>query len=438
MDPAAPASFHLADFLPPEGAVHLIGCGGAGCAPLARILHQKGFLVSGSDLEENRETERLRSLGITVSVGPHRKENLPDARRLLVIHTSAAERDKNPELLAAAERGASILKRGEALAAVASLYPRTVSISGSHGKTSVTAMIAWTLRRLGANPGFLVGGKVNTWDSSGEAGGGEFFVTEGDESDGTHALLRSELAVVTNIEDDHVWSLGGIEILEENFRIFARRAERLLYWAGPIADRLYADRTDAVRLTKFEPVFPPALESSSGEFQLCNLYTALLAVESLGFSRDKILPALSTFPGVGRRMTVHLDTPKLKVMEDYAHHPTELRVSLAALRKTNPNRRMVVVFQPHRFARLERYFSEFASELRRADLVFVAPVFAAWCSSGRYSAADLAAESGGFALEGTWEQMAQTVRAHLKQGDLLCVIGAGDIRKILPFLTAPA
>ena len=436
MDPVDFASFPLTDFLPPGGAVHLIGCGGAGCAPLARILHQKGFPVSGSDLEENRETERLRSLGITISVGPHRKENLPDARRLLVIHTSAAERDKNPELLAAAERGASILKRGEALAAVASLYPRTVSISGSHGKTSVTAMIAWTLRRLGANPGFLVGGKVNTWDSSGEAGGGEFFVTEGDESDGTHALLRSELAVVTNIEDDHVWSLGGIEVLEENFRIFARRAGRLLYWAGPIADRLYADRADAIRLTGFEPVFSPALASSSGDFQLCNLYTALRAVESLGFSRDDILPALAAFPGVGRRMTVHLDTPDRKVMEDYAHHPTELRASLAALRKTNPGRRLVVVFQPHRFARLERYFPEFAAELRKADLVFVAPVFAAWCSSGRYSAADLAAASGGSALEGTWEQMAQTVKSRLKRGDLLCVIGAGDIRKILPFLTA--
>ena len=435
MDPTDSVPLSLSDFLPPEGCVHLIGCGGAGCAPLARILHQKGFRVSGSDLEENRETERLRALGITVFIGPHKKENLPASRRLLVIHTSAADREKNPELLAASARRASILKRGEALAALAALYPRTISVSGSHGKTSVTAMIAWTLRGLGAEPGFLVGGSVNTWESSGEAGGGRFFVTEGDESDGTHALLRSEAAVVTNIEDDHVWSLGGIEVLEENFRIFARRAERLLYWAGPIADRLYADRADAVRLTSFEPVFPPALASAMGDFQLCNLYTALRTVESLGFSRNAILPVLSRFPGVGRRMTVHLDTPELKVMEDYAHHPTELRASLAAFHKTNPDRRLVVVFQPHRFARLERYFTEFASVLREADLVFIAPVFAAWCSSGRYTASDLASASGGYALEGTWAQMAQTVKARLIRGDLLCVIGAGDIRKILPFLT---
>ena len=423
------------DFLPPDGAVHLIGCGGAGCAPLARILHQRGFRVSGSDLEENTETKHLRRLGIPVFTGPHRKENLPSARRLLVIHTSAAERGSNPELRAAEERGASILKRGEALAAVASLYPRTVSVSGSHGKTSVTAMIAWTLRELGEEPGFLVGGSVNTWETSGEAGAGRFFVTEGDESDGTHALLRSELAVVTNIEDDHVWSLGGIEVLKENFRLFSRRAEKLLYWAGPISDELYADRADGVRLTRSEPVFPPDWEKTQGDFQLCNLYTALRAAELLGFSRNEILPVLIRFPGVARRMTVRLDTPDLKIVEDYAHHPTELRASLAALRKTNPGRRMAVVFQPHRYARLERYFAEFANELRKADLIFVAPVFAAWCSAGKYSAADLAAEAGGLPLTGSWEQMAGQVRSLLKPGDLLCVIGAGDVRKLLPFLT---
>lgn len=434
MDPDF-SSFSLNRFLPPEGCVHLIGCGGAGCAPLARILHQKGFRVSGSDLEENRETERLRNLGITVFIGPHRKENLPAGRVLLVIHTSAADRDGNPELLAAAERGARILRRGEALAAVAALYPRTISVSGSHGKTSVTAMIAWTLRELGAAPGYLIGGSVNTWDSSGEAGGGRFFVTEGDESDGTHALLRSELAVVTNIEDDHVWSLGGIQVLEENFRRFARRADRLLYWAGAVPDRLYANRSDAIRLTSLEPVFPPAMTSALGDFQLCNLYTALRAVESLGgFSRTSILVALARFPGVGRRMTVHLDTPELKIVEDYAHHPTELRVSLAAFRKTEPARRLVVVFQPHRFARLERYFTEFAAELRKADLVFVAPVFAAWSSRGKYTAADLAAQSGGIVLAGSWEEMARCVKSRLKRGDLLCVIGAGDIRRILPCL----
>lgn len=432
-----PSTLDLDSFLPPDGSVHLIGCGGAGCAPLARILHQRGFRVSGSDLEENRETERLRSLGITVRVGAHRKENLPPGRRLLVIHTSAADRAGNPELLAAAERGASILKRGEALAAVASLYPRMVSVSGSHGKTSVTAMIAWALRELGAAPGYLIGGSVNTWDSSGEAGGGRFFVTEGDESDGTHALLRSELAVVTNIEDDHVWSLGGIEVLEENFRRFACRAKRLLYWAGAVPDRLFADRPDAIRLTSYEPVFPPAMADSLGDYQLCNLYTALRTVESLGFPRTEILSALARFPGVGRRMTVHLDTPDLKIVEDYAHHPTELRVSLAAFRKTEPQRRLVVVFQPHRYARLERYFSEFAAELRKADLVFVAPVFAAWCSRGSVTAADLAARSGGTVLTGDWAEMAQCVKARLERGDLLCVIGAGDVRKILPFLRTP-
>lgn len=435
MDPDL-SSLSLDHFLPPDGAVHLVGCGGAGCAPLARILHRKGFRVSGSDLEENRETERLRSLGIPVFIGPHRKENLPEGRRLLVIHTSAADRERNPELQAAAERGARILRRGEALAAVAALYPRTVSVSGSHGKTSVTAMIAWALRELGAAPGYLIGGSVNTWDSSGEAGDGRFFVTEGDESDGTHALLRSELAIVTNIEDDHVWSLGGIEVLEDNFRRFARRAERLLYWAGPVPDRLYADRSDAVRLTGFEPVFPPEMMSSQGDFQLCNLYTALRAVEILGFPREEIISALARFPGVGRRMTVHLDTPDLKIVEDYAHHPTELRASLAAFRKTEPKRRLVVVFQPHRYARLERYFSEFAEELRKADLVFIAPVFAAWCPDGSVTSADLAARSGGISLTGEWEQMARSVKSRLEKGDLLCVIGAGDIRRILPFITA--
>ena len=209
----------LAPFRSPDAAVHFLGCGGVGTAPLMRIFHQKGFRVSGSDLKANNETLALQNMGLPVFIGEHDAKHLPDAKKLLLIHTSAAD-DSNPEIREAKNRNAVILRRGKALAELTRLYDKVISVSGSHGKTSVTAMLTFAMRQLGAKPGYLIGGAVPGM-IAGDAGDGEYFITEADESDGSHTWLTSYFGIVTNVEDDHVWSLGGWDVLQKNFRTFA-------------------------------------------------------------------------------------------------------------------------------------------------------------------------------------------------------------------------
>jgi len=416
-------------------SVHIIGCCGAGCAPLARILLEKGFRVSGSDLLDNAAAATLRRHGAHIAPAGHRIENLPDENDgLLVVRTSAAGPD-NPEVAEALRCGLPVLRRGEALAITADSYTRPVAVSGSHGKTSVSAMLAWLLRELGANPGYMIGGAVTGWESAGTAGNGDLFITEADESDGTHALLHPHLGIVTNVEDDHAWNLGGFEVLERNFRTFAGQSANLLYCASEETDRLFKNHPHAVRLEL--DGLPDGFLPGFGHFQRLDGMIAVKAAELLGFDATEAEKVLRGFPGVERRLSVRWNGAAT-VIEDYAHHPTELRESIRSLRELYPGRRLVVIFQPHRYARLERYFDEFTVELKNADRVFVTPVFAAWTGSGKYTSEDLAAAVGGTALAGTWDEMGARAGLELKKGDVAAIIGAGDLPKILPSLITAA
>jgi len=424
--------------LPPLSSfrsVHVIGCCGAGCAPLARILLEKGFRVSGSDLLDNAASESLRRHGARIAPAGHRVENLPPENDgLLVVRTSAAGPD-NPEIAEAIRRGLPVLRRGEALAITADSCARPVAVSGSHGKTSVSAMLAWLLRELGAEPGYMIGGSVTGWESAGAAGNGDLFVTEADESDGTHALLHPHLGIVTNVEDDHAWSLGGFEALEQNFRTFAAQSHTLLHCASEETDRLFKDHPHAIRLEL--DGLPDGFLPGFGHFQRLDGAIAVKAAALLGFDPIEAGRVLRGFPGVERRLSLRKGGA-VTVIEDYAHHPTELRESIRSLRELYPGRRLVVIFQPHRYARLERYFDEFAVELRKADRVLVTPVFAAWTGGGKRSSEDLAEAAGGAALAGTWDEMGAQAGLELKKGDVAAIIGAGDLPKILPSLIAAA
>ena len=416
-------------------SVHIIGCCGAGCAPLARIFLEKGFRVSGSDLLDNAAAATLRRHGANIAPAGHRIENLSaEGDGLLVVRTSAAG-PENPEVAEALRRGLPVLRRGEALAVVADSYRRPVAVSGSHGKTSVSAMLAWLLRELGANPGCMIGGAVTGWESAGAAGDGDLFITEADESDGTHALLHPHLGIVTNVEDDHAWSLGGFEALEHNFKAFAEQSETLLYCAAEETDRLFKGHPHAVRLELAD--MPDDFLRGFGHFQRLDGMIAVKAAALLGFDENEAEKKLRGFPGVERRLSVRFNGV-VTVIEDYAHHPTELRESIRSLRELYPGRRLVVIFQPHRYARLERYFDEFTVELKKADRVFVTPVFAAWTGSGKRSAEDLATAVGGVALTGSWDDMGARAGLELRKGDVAAIIGAGDLPNILPSLTAAA
>lgn len=435
-------NFDLERFRGERGQIHCVGVAGVGTLPLAQIFLKNGFRVSGSDLLATPGTEALRAAGADIYQG-HSADNLPSPEKdLLLIHTSAAT-PENPELAAAAARSnAVLLRRGNALAVLATLYRRVVSVSGSHGKTSVSGLLAYLFREAGLQPGYLVGGFLTGEDGrNGEAGqGNDLFVTEVDESDGTHTAMFSHIGIVTNVEDDHAWSVGGAEQLYANFQQYARQAETLIYVGSPRTDALFADHPNAQRL---DPdlfthqdelsLFDPDTLAGWGAWQKLNAITALAAAKAIGLDPVQAAAILSRFPGVERRMSLRFKNDDFTIMEDYAHHPTELRASLTAFREIFPDWRLIVLFQPHRYARLERYFTDFAEILRLADRVFVTPVFAAWTASGKYNSSDLAAAIGSKAkaVSGNWDAIAQSIAGELQKGDLIAVIGAGDLKDVI-------
>ena len=400
----------------PEARIHFIGCEGAGTKPLRRIFNELGFRTTGSDL----------------TLGGHKAENLPavpDGRYLLVVYSSAVKPD-NPELVRARQMGAECILRGEALGLAAKLFPCVIAVSGSHGKTSVTAMIVHILKTAGLHPGYLIGGKLQHSDDTGSAGDGSVFVCEADESDGTHTAIHSSLAVVTNVEDDHVWNFASPECLKNNFRQFAFQGKQLL---APNLE-LFRDHPAHTVYDSGDPLAADERFSRFAQYSRIDMEIAVEAVTLLGLvNREKALEAGASFPGVGRRMEAHGSGCSFDLYEDYAHHPTELAASIRSFRALFPGRPLKIIFQPHRYARLERYFDEFVHELKKADGVFVTPVFAAWTDTGKVNSQTLAEAIGNSAvlLSGSWEEMADLVRAGVSCGDLVAVIGAGDVREII-------
>lgn len=407
--------------------IHFVGIGGAGMAPLAELLLERGIEVSGSDIEFNAKCSALARSGAQISTG-HRAENVADTVTALV-YTSAAAKD-NPELQRGSALGIPCYRRGEYLAEFAGRYRRVIAVSGTHGKSSISAAIASILTRCGKTPGFMIGAQISGMDSCANGQGDDLFVTEADESDGTHTALKNFIGVVPNVEDDHAWSLGGKEVLEQNFRTFAANSEILLYYGSALCDRLFAGHPRAVRLEKM----PDEYAGLHG-FQAANAFIAVQAAVLAGCDETTAMAAAADYPQVKRRMTVHRSSEKFTLIEDYAHHPTEVARSIELLRMNYPGRKLLVIFQPHRYARLERYFDEFAQVLSAADRVAVVPVFAAWSESGKLGGAELAAAVKGEYLDGSWENIAGNVREMIfPDSCVVAVLGAGDVEKLLALI----
>ena len=393
-------------------------------APLAELLLERKVAVSGSDIEFNSKCAALQKLGAQIFTG-HRKENFASDVTVTVF-TSAAAAD-NPELLAAREHGVPCFRRGEYLAEFARNYRRVISVSGTHGKSSISALISSILNACGKAPGFMIGAQVSGMPSCCNGKNDDFFVTEADESDGTHTALKNFIGVVPNVEDDHSWSLGGKEVLEKNFRTFAENSEILLYYASEECDRLFAGHPHAVRLGKMPDEF-----AGLRGFQAANSFIAYQAAQLAGCDEASALAAAADYPQVKRRMTVHHSSKRVTVIEDYAHHPTEVEKSLELLRLNHPGKHLTVIFQPHRYARLERYFDGFAAALRKADTLIVVPVFAAWSETGKVGGEELAAAANGIYLSGNWEDIASKAAPLLPADDhVVAVLGAGDVEKVI-------
>lgn len=400
-------------------------------APQAAISLQSGCNVSGSDREENEKTKELVHSGAVVSIG-HRAENLPDDAELVVY--SSAVPPENPERMKAESLQIPQLRRGEYLAVIARNYARCAAISGSHGKSSITAMLVHILKTAGLQPGYMVGAALTDGSAPSDAGNSDIFVTEADESDTTHILLHPAVGIVPNVESDHAWSVGGEEALYNNFRTFGNNSKTLIYMASPLADQLFADHPNAIRLEQ------PEKNDRFGKWFGFQAWNARLAVEAavvLGVERDRALELLENFKGVSRRLTVWHESPEKIIIEDYAHHPTEVASSINWLKNNYPDRELRVVFQPHRYARLQMYLDELAEALRPADKLFIAPVFAAWSETGPVDSADLAAKIGAHAkaVSSDYAALAGEIPAADRK-IVLAVIGAGDINILLKYLVS--
>lgn len=361
----------------PWRKVHFCGCGGVGMAALASLLLDDACAVSGSDAADSPLLRHLRRCGAKVSVG-HGAANLPEDAELLV-YSSAVPAD-NPERLEAARRGIPQLRRGCFLARVAASFKRVVAVSGSHGKTTVTAMAAHILRRCGVDCGYLVGGVPLNAAASGAAGNWEILIAEVDESDRTQELILPEIAAVLNVDDDHSWAVGGSAALAHSFAMLSEHALRTVAWD---TDSLHEVLRTLVNVDWLAPAAAGKITGLQipGAHNRANAAMAVKIAGHFGIEPEAAAAALRDFAGVKRRLTLRASSREGECLlyEDYAHHPTELAASLDALREAHPRHRLVVFFQPHRPERLLRYGGRFAEILaHRCDQCFIVPLFMAW------------------------------------------------------------
>jgi UDP-N-acetylmuramate--alanine ligase len=421
-----------------ERRLHFIGIGGAGMSGLALVCHGLGAAVSGSDRADSSYMEGLRDAGLEPVVG-HDAANLPEGAEVVVSTAIAAD---NPELALAHERGAEPIHRGALLAELCA-EKRLIAVAGTHGKTTTAAMLAWALRALGADPAFFVGGEVPGLGPNGALanagwGEGEWVVAEADESDASFLELKPEIAVVTNVEMDHHSRWGSLAELRGAFREFVASAGGVAIPAGGSLADLAADK----RVTDFDADTPGPADlplSVPGRHNLLNARAALAALELAGFEVDRAAAALADFPGVRRRLEQKGRRNDARVYDDYAHHPTEVRAALSALREMGP-KRLIAAFQPHLYSRTKAFAEQFGAALALADEVAVLDVYPAREEpvgelagvSGLDVARAVADRIGGKRV--LWTPTLEAAQAALARrvaaGDVLVTIGAGDVFRL--------
>jgi UDP-N-acetylmuramate--alanine ligase len=435
--------------------LHFIGVGGAGMSGLALVCARLGATVTGSDRADSSYLERLREAGVAPSVG-HDAANLPEGAEVVV---STAIGTDNPELALARERGVEPIHRGALLAQLCA-EKRLIAVAGTHGKTTTTAMLVWALREIGADPAFFVGGEVPGLGESGGAanagwGEGEWVLAEADESDGSFLDLDPEVAVVTNVELDHHARWSGLAELHAAFERFVAPAAGLALptaalstgggsTAAALGGAAALEGGEGARTLRFGPDGPgPAALPLAvpGRHNLLNARAAMAAIELAGLDVDGAAAALASFPGVKRRLELKGSRNGARVYDDYAHHPTEVRAALSALRELDPPpRRLIAVFQPHLYSRTKALATEFGAALALADEAIVLDVYPA----REEPVGELAGVSGLRVAEAAadriggrpvwWLPRAEQARAALADrlgaGDVLVTIGAGDVFKL--------
>ncbi len=436
--------------------VHVVGVGGAGMSAIAEVLAAMGHDVTGSDLKPSAGLERLEALGVAVTVG-HAAANLGQAE---LLTRSTAVPDRNPECRAAAEAGIPVLSRADVLTAICA-QRSTVAVAGTHGKTTTASMLALVLRQAGVRPSFIIGGDVNeigtgaAWDS------GDLLVVEADESDGTFVRLPRSAAVVTNVEPDHLDHHGGYRELLAAFRRFVEET------GGPVivgvddpdgahlvastdavgigtaegADWRITDVGEAWEGVRFTLTAPdgdrlPLSLPVPGLHNARNAACAAAISRLLGMPSDPIIEGLGNFGGVARRFEHRGSSGGVEFVDDYAHLPTEVRATIAAA-SSGSWRRLVAVFQPHRYSRTEALWSDFGNAFEGADRIYVTDVYPAGEAPRPGVSGQLIVDAVERAFPGTdihyiqrREELVVALADDLVAGDLCLTMGAGDLTSV--------
>jgi UDP-N-acetylmuramate--alanine ligase len=446
------------------GTIHFVGIGGIGMSGIAEVMHNLGYKVQGSDVAEGYVVQGLRDKGITVHIG-HSADNLGDTA--VVVVSTAIKRD-NPEVDAALERRIPVVRRGEMLAELMRLKS-TVAVAGTHGKTTTTSMVAALLDAGGVDPTVINGGIINSYGSNARLGASDWMVVEADESDGSFLRLDGTIAVVTNIDPEHLDHYGSFDAVKDAFVEFVENVPfygaALLCLDHPevqgiiprVRDRrvvTYGFSAQAdVRGVNVTPVpggnrFEAIVRSRDGATRSIehielpmpgrhNVQNALAAIGvalEMGIPDQTIQRGFAKFGGVKRRFTKVGETGGVTIIDDYGHHPVEIRAVLSAARE-GVQSRVIAVVQPHRFTRLGNLMEEFQTAFNDADIVFVAPVYAA--GEAPIEGVDAAALVDGLKRRGHRsaatvsgpEELASALAATVQPGDMVVCLGAGDITK---------
>lgn len=438
--------------------VHFVGIGGSGMSGIAEVLLNLGYRVSGSDLVESDTTLRLQRLGAEVVIG-HRSENLRDAD---VVVISSAVRKDNPEVIAAHERIIPVIPRAEMLAELMRMK-YGVAVAGTHGKTTTTSMIATVLAHGGLDPTAVIGGKLNSFGSNAKLGQGELLVAEADESDGSFLKLSPTIAVVTNIDPEHLDHYRNLEEIQKAFLEFINKVpfyglailcldqenvqalipqvqKRYVTYGLSSQANFRADELSYHGLTTSFRVFANERELGQISIQMPGLhsvYNALATIATaseLDVNFEIVRQALGSFSGVQRRFQIKGEWDGVMVVDDYGHHPTEIKATLSAA-KSGWGRRTVVVFQPHRYSRTRDLFKEFLTAFNQADVLFLTGIYPA----GEDPIPEVNVQGLYEGIKGHGHKdvtlvldksaILDRLLPRLKPGDMVFTLGAGDVWK---------
>jgi UDP-N-acetylmuramate--alanine ligase len=440
--------------------IHFVGIGGIGMSGIAELLLNLGYQVSGSDLRESDITRRLAKLGGRISIG-HRAENIEHAD--VVVRSSAVGKE-NSEIKAAAANSIPVIPRAEMLAELMRLK-YSIAVAGAHGKTTTTSIIAAVLDRGGLDPTIVIGGKLKNIGSNAVLGQGDFIVAEADESDGSFLKFSPTIAVVTNIDREHLDFYKDLEEIQNAFLSFLDnipfyglavvcldnesvqdilpriRKRFMTYGMNAQADFIISDVSFYGQQSQFQI---SRRDQRLGDIRLNlpgihNIYNATASIVvgfELGIPFERIRAALENLEGVQRRLEIKGERNGVTVVDDYGHHPTEIQSTLQAMRESWPSRRIVVVFQPHRYTRTRALFDEFQRSFYQSDVLVVLPIYAA--GEEVIEGFDGRRLCEGIARHGhrdvtcveNFNEAVQHLRKILIPGDLFLTLGAGDVWKI--------